>query len=71
MVSKNGKAAASLLSAEELKNLFTFQEGTISDTYDSMCTMEDLESPKISTAFKNQVPLHQATLQGDSEWEAG
>eukprot|EP00195_Chlamydomonas_chlamydogama_P012357 CAMPEP_0202906302 /NCGR_PEP_ID=MMETSP1392-20130828/38231_1 /ASSEMBLY_ACC=CAM_ASM_000868 /TAXON_ID=225041 /ORGANISM="Chlamydomonas chlamydogama, Strain SAG 11-48b" /LENGTH=1035 /DNA_ID=CAMNT_0049594745 /DNA_START=120 /DNA_END=3227 /DNA_ORIENTATION=+ len=37
LVSKNGKAAANLLSAEELRELFTLDPETLSNTYDMMC----------------------------------
>ena len=60
LVNKNGKAAASALSAEDLKDLFSYQEDTISDTFISMCCPrpeEDDAASPVDPVYKEQVCL--------------
>eukprot|EP00210_Caulerpa_lentillifera_P002332 g2237.t1 len=54
LVNKNGKAATSALSTEELRDLFTFQKDTQSDTFDSICgtDLDNGEAPEIK--YKTQ-----------------
>lgn len=57
LVNKNGKAAASALSAEDLRNLFCYHESTLSDTLESMCLspQNEEESETGPIVFKEQV----------------
>lgn len=41
VVNQSGSAGASLMSSEELRNLFTLRTNTPSDTYESMAATSD------------------------------
>ena len=51
---ESGAAGTAAMSAEELRDLFTLRQDTLSDTYDSMCQARDeavcLDSDKASKA---------------------
>ncbi|GIL43572.1 hypothetical protein Vafri_1202, partial [Volvox africanus] len=57
LVSKNGKAAANVMTAEDLRELFTLNADTWSDTYDYMCGGPGLPPP----------PLDAGVLAGRSD----
>ena len=60
----DSKGGAALMSAEELRDLFTLRDATPSDTYDSMCTgssaeddsEKENEQPPPNRLLKTQVP---------------
>ncbi|GAX75378.1 hypothetical protein CEUSTIGMA_g2822.t1 [Chlamydomonas eustigma] len=53
LVSKNGKATAAVMSAEELRELFTLDRLTLSNTYDSMCQHQQMPDGLIEALLGN------------------
>ncbi|CAD7701124.1 unnamed protein product [Ostreobium quekettii] len=51
VVGKSGQAEASMMSAEELRNLFSLNLNTVSDTYDSLCQADKPEPQEEGTSL--------------------
>ena len=62
VVNSESTGGAALMSSEELRDLFTLRDATMSDTYDSMCCSESEEDsqkenlqPEANCEIKQQV----------------